>query len=63
MRTRLITSKTVAPLFRAKERRRKRLARLPIEEKIRIIVELQKIENEIRRATGRPTKREWDLRK
>jgi len=63
VRTRLITSKTVAPLFRAKERRRKRLARLPIEEKIRIIVELQKIENEIRRATGRPTKREWDLRK
>lgn len=62
MRNKRITSKTVAPLFRAKERRRKKLARLPIEEKVRIIVELQTIENEIRRATGRPTKPEWDLR-
>ena len=48
-------------LFRAKEERRRELARLPIEEKIRIIVELQKMANGILAATGRAQRRVWEI--
>jgi hypothetical protein len=51
----------VQALFRAKQRRRRELARLPIEEKIRMLVEMQKVANDIRAATGRPNRRVWRI--
>jgi len=44
-------------LFRAKAERRRRLARLPIEEKIRILGDLQEIADAIRTVSGRPRRR------
>ncbi|MGH9461157.1 MAG: hypothetical protein ACRD1X_08055 [Vicinamibacteria bacterium] len=46
-------------LFRAKDARRRRLGGLPIEEKIRILVEMQKLSNDIREKTGRKPLRVW----
>ncbi len=40
-------------LFRAKAQRRRRLARLPIEEKIRILGDLQDLADEVRTIAGR----------
>ena len=51
----------VEKLFAAKKARRVALARLPIEEKVRIIVELQKIAFDIRSAVGKPSPKPWDL--
>jgi len=48
-------------LFAAKRARRAALARLPFEEKVRIIVELQKIAFEIRSAAGASAPKPWDL--
>jgi hypothetical protein len=48
-------------LFAAKKARRVALARLPFEEKVRIIVELQKIAFEIRSAVGVSAPKPWDL--
>jgi len=48
-------------LFVAKKARRVALARLPIEEKVRIIVELQRIAYEIRASVGKPAPKPWDL--
>lgn len=48
-------------VLRAKQRRRRALARLPIEEKVRIVVALQKTANDIRRMAGRPVLPEWRL--
>jgi hypothetical protein len=45
--------------FEAKRLRRTKLARLPIERKLEILLDLQRIVNEIARAAGRPTKPEW----
>jgi hypothetical protein len=47
--------------FRQKEARRLQLASLPFEEKVRIVVELQKIQAPILRARGIPVK-VWDLK-
>ncbi|HEY0548261.1 MAG TPA: hypothetical protein VGF13_01595 [Verrucomicrobiae bacterium] len=47
--------------FRQKAKRRKELAALPIEEKVRILVKLQQRCNEVRRATGRPEMFVWQL--
>jgi hypothetical protein len=44
-----------------KEERRRRLARLPIQEKLRIVARMQREANEIRRAAGRPERPEWPL--
>ena len=46
-------------LFRAKAARRRRLAALPIEEKIRILIDMQRLSNDIRRKTGRKPQPEW----
>ena len=46
-------------LFQAKAQRRQRLAALPIEEKIRILIQMQKLSNDIRRKTGRTPLAEW----
>ena len=48
-------------LLRAKRARRRRLAALPIEEKIAIVVQMQRIANDIRRKTGRKTLPEWTI--
>jgi hypothetical protein len=48
-------------LFAAKKARRVALARLPIEEKVRIIVELQRIAYDIRSAAGASAPKPWDL--
>jgi hypothetical protein len=45
--------------FEAKRLRRMELARLPIEQKLEILLDLQRTVNEIARAAGRPTKPEW----
>ncbi|MCX6647076.1 MAG: hypothetical protein NTY09_12090 [bacterium] len=46
---------------KAKHARRIELARLPFPEKVRIIVELQKIYNELAKAGGREQKIVWDI--
>ena len=48
-------------LMRAKRERREYLAALPFEEKIRIVVELQKIAGDIRTKTGRSAPKAWDI--
>jgi hypothetical protein len=48
-------------LYQLKRERRRRLAALPIEEKIRLLVELQRRANEIRKMTGRRPLPEWKL--
>ena len=44
-----------------KAKRRRRLARLPMKEKLRILLHLQRMENAIRRAAGRKAKPEWTI--
>jgi hypothetical protein len=46
-------------VFEAKRLRRMELARLPIERKLEILLDLQRTVNEIARAAGRPTNPEW----
>jgi hypothetical protein len=48
-----------ATSIQAKTLRRKRLRALPYLEKVRILRDLQRMENEIRRASGRPLRPEW----
>lgn len=48
-------------IFRRKQAARREAARLPIEEKLRILVKLQRRANEVRRATGRPEMFVWQL--
>ena len=48
-------------IFRRKRGARQEAARLPIEEKLRILVQLQRRANEVRRATGRPEMFVWQL--
>ncbi len=48
-------------VFRRKQAARRAAARLPIEEKLRILVDMQKRANEIRRSTGRPEMFVWQL--
>ncbi len=53
--------KLAETLFRAKAARRRRMAALPIEEKIKILIEMQKLSNDIRRKTGRKPLPEWEI--
>jgi hypothetical protein len=48
-------------IFRRKQAGRRAAAHLPIEEKLRVLVEMQKRANEIRRAAGRPEMFVWQL--
>lgn len=50
----------MAPLLAAKARRRRELAALPIEEKLEIVLELQRNVAEIRKSAGRPGPEPWD---
>jgi hypothetical protein len=49
-------------LFRAKAARRRRLATLPIEDKIQILIDLQRLSNDVRRKTGRKPLPEWVIK-
>ncbi len=49
-------------MYRRKEVARRERAALPIEEKLRILVEMQKRANEVRRAVGRPEMFVWELK-
>jgi len=46
-------------LLREKRARRRQLAALPIEEKVAIVVQMQRMANDIRRKTGRQPLPEW----
>ena len=59
MRSNPRVSKVVARLFLAKQRRRIELARLSIEEKVRVLVKLQKIAEGIRPRSGRMKPPAW----
>ena len=48
-------------IFQAKARNRKLAAALPIEEKLRRLVAMQRRANEIRQSTSRPPMRVWEL--
>ena len=48
-------------IFRRKQAGRREAVRLPIEEKLRILVKMQQRANEIRRASGRPEMFVWQL--
>ena len=48
-------------IYRRKQSSRREAAQLPIEDKLRILVEFQKRANEVRRATGRPEMFVWEL--
>lgn len=45
----------------AKKAHRLRLARLPIEEKLKILVRMQRIAADIAKANGRPVREPWVL--
>jgi hypothetical protein len=56
------SAQTVASdIFQGKTRSRKLAATLPMEEKLRRLVAMQKRANEIRAATARPLIRVWEL--
>ena len=48
-------------IFRRKREGRRAAAQLPIEEKLRILVQMQNRANEVRRATGREEMFVWQL--
>ncbi|MBI4667877.1 MAG: hypothetical protein HY747_01630 [Elusimicrobia bacterium] len=48
-------------LLKAKERRRRELAQLPIEEKVKILVAIQHASNQIRISCGRKPLPEWKI--
>jgi hypothetical protein len=48
-------------IFRRKQVGRREAAQLPVEEKLRILVEMQNRAKEIRRAVGRPEMFVWQL--
>ena len=56
-----LAQKIAEEIFCRKLTGRREAARLPIEEKLRILVAMQKRANEIRRSAGRPEKFVWQL--
>lgn len=55
-------SEIAQEIFRRKKAGHAAAARLPIEEKLRILVQMQKRANEVRRAVGRPEMFVWELK-
>jgi hypothetical protein len=62
MENKLLRQRETEKLFRAKQRRRQELAKLPFERKIRILIELQKIADDIRTTLRGTKRRSWDIR-
>ena len=52
----------VESLFLARQKRRRELARLPIERKIRILLALQKMAGDVRSRAGGARRRPWKIR-
>jgi len=61
MENKKLIQKAAEELFRAKQRRRRELAKLPFERKIRILVDLQKMASDLRPAKGGNQPRPWDI--
>ena len=61
MTTRISDTPFPESILAAKKERRRRLAALPIEEKLRILVEMQRLASDIARSAGRPTREPWVL--
>jgi len=56
------TAKDIAgEIIQRKQRARRLLTALPIEEKVRRVVEMQRRANEVRRATGRKEMLVWNI--
>ena len=60
MENKNFSNKKIDDLFKAKEEFHKKLARLPFEEKIRILVKLQKIANNIK-SSSRKKHNVWKI--
>lgn len=56
-----IQAELARQLWQQKRQRRRQLAALPIEEKIRLLIRLQRLANEVRQQVGRPVRPEWNL--
>ncbi|MBM3333064.1 hypothetical protein FJY63_00215 [Candidatus Sumerlaeota bacterium] len=61
MKSRGTAPEVAQDLFRAKMARRTELARLPIERKISILMELQKLAGDIRASMGKSKRPSWNL--
>lgn len=53
--------KPIEDFFAAKKVRRSKLASLPIEEKVKILIELQQMASKAAEAGGRPSKKPWTI--
>ena len=51
----------IREIFRAKELFHKESAKIPFEEKIEMLITLQKISNDIKSATGRKKEKAWKI--
>ena len=54
-------SSVLMGLLAGKQAHRAALARLPYEEKVRIVIELQKLAFGMQSAAGRPARKPWDF--
>lgn len=54
-------AQTLERILREKKRRRRFLGRLPIEEKVKIVIQLQRMLNDIRLKCGRTPLPEWKI--
>lgn len=55
-------SVSLEQLLQTKESRRHELAALPVEEKVTILVQLQRISTDIARQSGRESQEPWDIK-
>ena len=61
MENKQLIQKAAEELFRAKQKRRRELAKLPFERKIGILIDLQKMADGLRAAKGGNQLRPWDI--
>ncbi|MEE8423029.1 MAG: hypothetical protein V3S49_00655 [Thermodesulfobacteriota bacterium] len=61
MKSRIRDSEKIEKLFQAKNLFHKEMAKLSFEEKIEILVKLQKIADDIRSVSGKRPKRVWKI--
>lgn len=52
----------IEDIFRTKELFHRKLAKIPFEQKIEILVKLQKLANDIKIATGRKKEKVWKIK-
>ena len=56
-----VDKRAVDEIYRAKERERRRLANLPMSEKVKLVVAMQKRADGILRASGRKGREVWNV--